>query len=89
MALVLGFGLGIAGAAIGTALAEVLGVGPRHRGAAPPRLEPARRHVGRRSLNRAAMLQNLAMNRDIMIRNVALILAFSIFSALGARDRAT
>ena len=32
------------------------------------------------------MLQTLAMNRDIMIRNVALILAFSIFSALGARS---
>jgi multidrug resistance protein, MATE family len=27
----------------------------------------------------------MAVNRDIMIRNVALILAFSIFSALGAR----
>ncbi len=85
MALVLGFGLGIAGAAIGTALAEVLGVGLgivvlRRLGSNP--LAVTRQEV----LNRAAMLQNLAMNRDIMIRNVALILAFSIFSALGARS---
>ena len=85
MALVLGFGLGIAGAAIGTALAEVLGVGLgivvlRRLGSNPLAV------TWREVLDRAAMLQNLAMNRDIMIRNVALILAFSIFSALGARS---
>jgi MATE family multidrug resistance protein len=85
MALVLGFGLGIAGAAIGTALAEVLGAGLgivvlRRLGSNP--LAVAWHEI----LNRAAMLQTLAMNRDIMIRNVALILAFSIFSALGARS---
>ncbi|MBB4042108.1 MATE family multidrug resistance protein [Microvirga flocculans] len=85
MALVLGFGLGIAGAAIGTALAEVLGTGLgivvlRRLGSNPFAVTWAE------VLNRAAMLQTLAMNRDIMIRNVALILAFSIFSALGARD---
>ena len=85
MALVLGFGLGIAGAAIGTALAEVLGVGLgiavlRRLGSNPLAV------TWQEVLNRAAMLQNLAMNRDIMIRNVALILAFSIFSALGARS---
>ncbi|EIM28740.1 MATE family efflux transporter [Microvirga lotononidis] len=85
MALVLGFGLGIAGAAIGTALAEVVGVGLgivvlRRLGSNP--LAVTRHEV----LNRTAMVQTLAMNRDIMIRNVALILAFSIFSALGARS---
>lgn len=85
MALVLGLDLGIAGAAIGTALAEVLGVGLgivvlRRLGSNP--LAVTRAEV----LNRAAMLQTLAMNRDIMIRNVALILAFSIFSAMGARS---
>jgi MATE family multidrug resistance protein len=84
MALVLGLGLGIAGAAIGTALAEVLGAGLgiavlRRLGSNPLAV------TWREVLNRAAMLQTLAMNRDIMIRNVALILAFSIFSALGAR----
>ncbi len=85
MALVLGLDLGIAGAAIGTALAEVLGVGLgilvlRRLGSNPLAVTWAE------VLNRAAMLQTLAMNRDIMIRNVALILAFSIFSALGARS---
>ncbi|MGO4527031.1 MATE family efflux transporter [Microvirga sp. 2MCAF35] len=85
MALVLGFGLGIAGAAVGTTLAEVLGAGLgiivlRRLGSNP--LAVTWHDV----VNRAAMLQTLAMNRDIMIRNVALILAFSIFSALGARS---
>ncbi|MBL0405709.1 MATE family efflux transporter [Microvirga aerilata] len=85
MMLVLGFGLGITGAAIGTALAEVLGAGLgilvlRRLGSNP--FAVALPEV----MNRAAMLQTLAMNRDIMIRNVALILAFSIFSALGARS---
>jgi MATE family multidrug resistance protein len=85
MALVLGFGLGIAGAAIGTAWAEVLGTGLgivvlRRLGSNPLAV------TWHEILNRAAMLQTLAMNRDIMIRNVALILAFSIFSALGARS---
>ncbi|MBO1906176.1 MATE family efflux transporter [Microvirga sp. 3-52] len=85
MALVLGFGLSIAGAAIGTALAEVLGVGLgivvlRRLGSNPLAV------TWHEVLSRAAMVQTLAMNRDIMIRNVALILAFSIFSALGARS---
>ncbi|WP_262031531.1 MATE family efflux transporter [Microvirga sp. Mcv34] len=85
MALVLGSGLGIAGASIGTALAEVLGVGLgivvlRRLGSNPLAV------TWHEVLNRTAMLQTLAMNRDIMIRNVALILAFSIFSALGARS---
>jgi MATE family multidrug resistance protein len=83
--LVLVFHLGIAGAAIGTTIAEVLGVGLgilvlRRLGSNP--LAVTRTEV----LNRVAILQTLAMNRDIMIRNVALILAFSIFSALGARS---
>jgi MATE family multidrug resistance protein len=85
MALVLGLDLGIAGAATGTALAEVLGVGLgilvlRRLGSNPLAVTWAE------VLNRTAMLQTLAMNRDIMIRNVALILAFSIFSAMGARS---
>jgi multidrug resistance protein, MATE family len=85
MALVLGFSLGIAGAAIGTALAEVLGAGLgivvlRRLGSNPLAV------TWPEVLNRAEMVQTLAMNRDIMIRNVALILAFSIFSALGARS---
>ncbi|MEZ0167194.1 MATE family efflux transporter [Microvirga sp. TS319] len=82
--LVLIFHLGIAGAAIGTAIAEVLGVGLgilvlRRLGSNPLAVTWAE------VMHRAAILQTLAMNRDIMVRNVALILAFSIFSALGAR----
>ncbi len=83
--LVLALGYGVAGAAIGTALAEVAGVGLgiavlRRLGSNP--FAVAWSEV----LDRAAMLQTLAVNRDIMIRNVALILAFAIFSALGARS---
>lgn len=83
--LVLVFDLGIAGAAIGTAIAEILGVGLgilvlRRLGSNPLAVGWAE------VLNRAAILQTLAMNRDIMIRNVALILAFAIFSSLGARS---
>jgi MATE family multidrug resistance protein len=36
--------------------------------------------------DRAAMLRTLAVNRDIMIRTVALVLAFAIFTAMGARS---
>ena len=84
LVLVIGFDLGVAGAAIGTASAEVAGVGLgilvlRRLGSTP--FDVAIGEV----LNKAAMLQTMAVNRDIMIRNVALILAFSIFSALGAR----
>jgi MATE family multidrug resistance protein len=83
--LVLAFGYGVAGAAIGTALAEVIGVVLgivvlRRLGSDPLSVTWAE------ILNRAAMIQTMAMNRDIMIRNVALIAAFSIFSILGARS---
>jgi len=83
--LVLILQLGIAGAAIGTAIAEVLGVGLgvlvlRRLGSNPLAV------TWHEVLNRAEILRTLAMNRDIMIRNVALILAFSVFSALGARS---
>ncbi|MGO4704895.1 MATE family efflux transporter [Microvirga sp. 2MCAF38] len=82
--LVLGFALGVAGAAIGTAIAEVVGVGLgivvlRRLGSNPFAI--ARSEI----LHRAAMIQTLSVNRDIMIRNVALILAFMIFTSLGAR----
>ncbi|MXQ13771.1 MATE family efflux transporter [Microvirga makkahensis] len=83
--LVLVLDLSIAGAAIGTAVSEVLGAGLgilvlRRLGSNPLAV------TWTEVLNRSAILETLAMNRDIMIRNVALILAFSIFSALGARS---
>jgi MATE family multidrug resistance protein len=82
--LVLGFGFGVAGAAAGTAVAEMAGVALgiivlRRLGSNP--FAVAWSEV----LDKAAMVQTMAVNRDIMIRNVALILAFSIFSAMGAR----
>lgn len=82
---VLGFELGVAGAAFGTAIAEATGVGLgililRRLGSNPFNVTLSE------VLNKAAMLQTIAVNRDIMIRNVALILAFAIFSALGARS---
>ncbi|MCB5175607.1 MULTISPECIES: MATE family efflux transporter [Microvirga] len=82
--LVIVFDLGVAGAALGTAAAEVAGVGLgiavlRRLGSNPFSV------TWSEVLDKAAMLQTMAVNRDIMIRNVALILAFSIFSALGAR----
>ncbi len=85
MLFVLVFDYGVAGAAIGTALAEVLGVGLgilvlRRLGSNP--FDVTMSEV----LNKTAMLETMVVNRDIMIRNVALILAFSIFSALGARS---
>ena len=81
----MGFGYGVAGAAIGDGAGRGVGVGPRHRRAAPARLASALRSTWGEILDRAAMLHTLAMNRDIMIRNVALIAAFAIFTALGAR----
>ena len=83
--LVLALGYGVAGAAMGTALAEVIGVVLgiavlRRLGSDPLSVTWAE------ILNRAAMIQTMAMNRDIMIRNIALIAAFSIFSIVGARS---
>ena len=60
MTLVLGFGFGVAGAAIGTALAEVLGVGPRHRWCCAASARTRSPSPGGEVLDRAAMLQNLA-----------------------------
>lgn len=83
--LVMVFDFGIAGAAIGTVLAEIAGVGLgilvlRRLGSRPFAVR------WQDVLKRAAILQTLAMNRDIMIRNVALLLAFAIFSSYGARS---
>jgi MATE family multidrug resistance protein len=85
IALVMGLGYGIAGAAAGTALAEVfgalLGIAVLRRlGSNPFRIT-----VGE-IVDRAAMIRTLAVNRDIMIRTVALLAAFAIFTAIGARS---
>ena len=82
--LVTGFGWGIAGAAAGTALAECFGavlglVVLRRLGSDPFAVSIPE------IFDRKAMLRMLAVNRDIMIRTIALVLAFAIFTARGAR----
>jgi MATE family multidrug resistance protein len=85
VALVIGFGYGIAGAAVGTALAELFGAGLgilvlRRLGSNPFAV------AWGEILDRTAMVRTLAVNRDIMIRTMALAAAFAIFTAMGARS---
>jgi MATE family multidrug resistance protein len=82
--LVLGFGLGVAGAAVGALVAEAAGtaagltvVATLHRSHGD--LDWAR------VLDRAKLMRLLRINRDIMIRTAALITAFLFFTAQGAR----
>lgn len=82
--LVAWLGLGVAGVALGTVVAEVVGlvlglVAVRQLGSRPWRVPLPE------VLDRAAMLRTIAVNRDIMIRTVALLAAFAVFSSLGAR----
>ncbi len=82
--LVVGFGMGVAGAALGTLIAEgvaaLLGIVLLRRLGSRPLKVPLAE-----TLQRDAMLRMLAVNRDIMIRTIALILAFATFTSLGAR----
>jgi MATE family multidrug resistance protein len=84
---VLGFGMDVAGVALGTALASwaALGLGlrmaaARGRAIAPPgwRAEAAR------LLDRAALGRLMALNRDIFIRTTLLIGAFAWMTRLGS-----
>jgi MATE family multidrug resistance protein len=82
--LVVGLEMGVAGAALGTLMAEgvavILGFAlMRHLGSRPLRIPLVE------TLDRTAMLRMLAVNGDIMIRTIALIAAFGIFISLGAR----
>jgi multidrug resistance protein, MATE family len=82
--LVVGLEMGVAGAALGTLMAEgvavLLGIVLMRRlGSRPLRVPLAE------TLDRTAMLRMLAVNGDIMIRTIALIMAFGIFISLGAR----
>ena len=84
VALVGGLGTGIAGAAAATLVAEaggvLLGITMLRRLGSRPWRVPVREIV-----QRAALLHMLAVNRDVMIRTIALLAAFSTFAALGAR----
>lgn len=81
---VYGMGLGIAGAALGTTAAEAVAVAGgiavvvfATRGAPWP--------TWRRVFERREMMRMVAVNRDIMIRSIALMTAFAFFTAQGAR----
>ena len=82
---VLVLGLGIGGAASATVMAEISGAALglivlRRLGTRPWGV--ARADV----FERTAMLRMLAVNRDVIIRTLALVSAFSLFAALGARS---
>jgi multidrug resistance protein, MATE family len=86
MLFVLGFGMGVAGVALGTLIAECIAAGSG--------LALARVHVrnvdGRwsraRLLDAARLARTLAVNRDIMIRSIALIGITLWFVAQGAKQ---
>ena len=83
---VLGFGLGVEGVALGTLIAEFVG--------AAAGIAIARRHIEGfgTTLTRAHLLvagelkRTIAVNADIMVRSLALIVAFVWFVANGARQ---
>lgn len=82
--LVLGMGWGVPGVATATLIAEWTGLALGLwfcRDAFGPVLAAARGRLG----DRAALLTMFAVNRDIMVRSVALQLCFTAFVFLGAR----
>lgn len=82
--LVMVWDYGIAGAAIAPVVAEaagtLLGLAVLGRIGSHPFRVPLHR-----LLDRAAAIQMLLVNRDIMIRTLALVLAYAVFAAEGAR----
>ncbi len=81
--LVVGFGLGVRGSALGTLAAE--GVGAAVGLAVLARLHGRFGVDWARLRDRAALGRMLGVNRDIMIRSAALVFAFAFFTAQGAR----
>jgi MATE family multidrug resistance protein len=89
VALVFGFGMGAAGVGLGTAMAEWVALATglvlvtRITGAGPLALA---RTAGRAALwGREPLRRIFAVNRDLMIRTVALLLMFAWFANAGAR----
>ena len=83
IALVLGFRLGVAGAALACVLAEAAGVG--FGAVVLARLGSRPFGTGGRIFEPAALRRMLGVNRDVMIRTAALVLALALFTAVGAR----
>lgn len=82
--LVLVFDMGVEGAAIGTSVAEVIGLGAgflllKRIGARPFAVPLAA------VTDRVEIRRMLSINRDIAIRSIALLLAYACFTSYGAR----
>ncbi len=85
VALVTGAGLGVAGTAIGTLIAEICGAAAGLAVVARLGAKPWR--VGARDLlDQAALVRMMKLNGDIAIRTVALLTAFTFFASQGARS---
>lgn len=88
IALVIGLGTGAAGVGLGTAMAEWIALATglvlvtRIAGAGPVALARA---SGRVLWDRMALRRLFAVNRDIMIRTIALLILFAWFANAGAR----
>jgi MATE family multidrug resistance protein len=81
--LVLGFGFGVTGAALGAVVAECLGLVAGI--AVVRRLSGSLTLPATRIFDHGRLIRLFAINRDIMIRTAALITAFFFFTAQGAR----
>ena len=82
----LGFGLGVAGVAAGTVIAETLAAAVGGWMALAQLRRVGGPWAGGRLLDRTGLARAVAVNRDIMIRSAALILVFVWFTAQGARQ---
>ncbi len=81
---VLGFGWGVAGVALSTVIAEVLGAGMGLWFCRAAFLRPAWRDR-LRVLDRAKLIRMALLNTDILLRSAMLMIIFSSFVFLGAR----
>jgi MATE family multidrug resistance protein len=82
--LVYGFSLGVRGSALGTLLAEILGVAGGL--ITLSMLDPGWRAVPTKTLqDRTRLFQLMAINRDLVIRTLALSFSYAVFTAQGAR----
>ncbi|WP_305095691.1 MATE family efflux transporter [Croceibacterium aestuarii] len=89
IAFVFGLGMGASGVGLGTALAEWVALATglvivtRIAGAGPVAL--ARRAGSEELLERSALAHLFAVNRDLMVRTIALLMLFAWFANAGAR----
>ena len=84
--LVFGFGMGIAGVALGTVLAQYIGLLTAVLMLRAKYREYLTPIVWRNVMQRAALMRFLNVNRDIMLRMVCLIAVTTWFTAAGSRQ---